>query len=75
MIEINLLPGARKAKRSGSATAGLGALVGGFGAKVRDPYLIGAIASVALAVLAVAGMSIYQPSRLRFRARSAAPAR
>lgn len=64
MIEINLLPGARKAKRSGSATAGLGALVGGIGAKVRDPYLIGAIASVALAVLAVAGMSIYQSRTL-----------
>jgi Tfp pilus assembly protein PilN len=64
MIEINLLPGARKTKRSRSPKVDFGALFGGIGARVKDPYLIAAIASVAVAVLAVAGMWIYQKQRV-----------
>jgi Tfp pilus assembly protein PilN len=63
MIEINLLPGARKAKRSRSTSVDFGAIFGGIGAKISDPYLIGAVASLAVAVLAVAGMWVYQKQR------------
>ncbi|MBI1808776.1 MAG: PilN domain-containing protein [Gemmatimonadetes bacterium] len=64
MIEINLLPGARKSKRSRTATVDVRALFGEVLAKVRDPYLIGAIAGVAIGVLATAGMWLYQGRQL-----------
>ena len=64
MIEINLLPGARKTNRSRSPKIDFGAVFGGIGARVRDPYLIGAIASVIVAVLAVGGLWLYQKQRV-----------
>ncbi|HVT38372.1 MAG TPA: PilN domain-containing protein [Gemmatimonadaceae bacterium] len=64
MIEINLLPGARKAKRSRSTNVDFGAFFSRVGAKVNDPYLIGSIVSVAIAVVALAGLWLYQNRRV-----------
>ncbi len=60
MIEINLLPGARKQKRSRSAAFDFGAVVGNVAARIRDPFLIVAAVSMALALAAVGGMYLYQ---------------
>lgn len=56
MIEINLLPGARKTKRSRTSTIDFGALLGDFGARVRDPWLISAVAGTAIALGSVGFM-------------------
>jgi Tfp pilus assembly protein PilN len=60
MIEINLLPGARKQKRSRSAAFDFGAFFGNLAARVRDPFLIAAVVSMVLALAAVGGMYLYQ---------------
>jgi Tfp pilus assembly protein PilN len=60
MIEINLLPGARKQKRSKSSNVDFGALFGNMSARFRDPYLIGAVASTVVAILIVGGMFWWQ---------------
>jgi hypothetical protein len=60
MIEINLLPGARKQKRSRSAAFDFGAFFGNVAARIRDPFLIAAVVSMVLALLAVGGMYLYQ---------------
>ncbi len=65
MIEINLLPGARKTKRSRTATVDFGALFGNFSSRVRDPYLIAALASVAVALLVAGFMYLHQGSRIK----------
>lgn len=64
MIEINLLPGARKAKRGRSAKVDFGAIFGSVSAKIRDPYMIAAVASVVVAIAAVGGLWLYQNRRL-----------
>jgi Tfp pilus assembly protein PilN len=64
MIEINLLPGARKQKRSRSAAFDFGAFVGNIAARIRDPYLIAAVASVVVALVAVGGMFLYQNRKM-----------
>lgn len=43
MIEINLLPGARKAKRSRALTFDVRGLMGDFSARVRDPWMLTAV--------------------------------
>jgi Tfp pilus assembly protein PilN len=53
MIEINLLPGAGKKKASRGQAINLGAMAAGLSGRVRDKYLIGTIAAVALALAAV----------------------
>jgi Tfp pilus assembly protein PilN len=62
MIEINLLPRNGKKKKAGrrSAGAGLGlaAMLGGVGARVRDPFLAGAVASLLLSAAAVGGLHL-----------------
>ncbi len=63
MIEINLLPGARKQKRSRSAAFDFGAFFGNLAARIRDPFLIAAVVSTVLAILAIAGMYLYQNRR------------
>lgn len=50
MIEINLLPGARKAKRTKAAAIDIRALLGDFTTRVRDPWLISAVAGVVIGV-------------------------
>jgi Tfp pilus assembly protein PilN len=61
MIEINLLPG-QTPKKGGRGGAGvdLGGAAAAIGASVKDPWLIGAVASVLLAGLIVAGLFWYQ---------------
>lgn len=61
MLEINLLPGTKKGKGSGSKFS-LGAL-GALGANIRDPWLIGAAASVVIAVAAVGLLFSAQSAR------------
>ena len=63
MIEINLLPGARKSKRSRTSSVDMRAMVGDLASRVRDPFLISAVASVVLAVLSVGAMWTYQGRR------------
>jgi Tfp pilus assembly protein PilN len=64
MIEINLLPGARKAKRGGSAKFDFGAVLSNVSARIRDPYMIGAVASVVAALVAIGGLYLYQSRRV-----------
>ena len=52
MLEINLLPGAKKSARGGNSVSVAG-FVGGVSERVRDPWLIGAAASVIVAVATV----------------------
>lgn len=59
MIEINLLPGAAKKSKSGAGFS-LKSLASGSATKVRDPYLLSAIAGVLLAVASVATMHVTQ---------------
>jgi Tfp pilus assembly protein PilN len=57
MIHINLLPGAAKKSRgSRGVQLNLGSWLTGAAARVKDPYLIGAAASVLVGALAIAGM-------------------
>jgi len=65
MIEINLLPGSGKKARKGSSgpKMNLGASLTGLRDRVRDPWLVGAIASAAVGILVVAGLWMTQSSR------------
>ena len=56
MIEINLIPGARKAKRSRSAAIDFRAILGDIGSRIRDPWLITAVVGVALGLGSVGFM-------------------
>src|SRR5687767_14807831 len=62
MIEINLLPGARKTKGR-AAGMDFGAAAQGFVARVKDPYLIGAVAASIVAVLAIGFLFLTQSAR------------
>ena len=66
MIEINLSPGTgKKAKKGGGGGAKLnvGASLGNLKAKVRDPYMLGAIGSALVAILVTGGLYTTQESR------------
>src|SRR5688500_15335702 len=65
MIEINLLPGSGKKSRGPNLGAGFSAAPAGVLAKVKDPYLLGAVASVGVALAAVALLWIAQGARER----------
>lgn len=60
MIEINLLPGSGKKTRSRGPGIDVAALASGVAAKIKDPYLAGAVASALLAAVVVGGMFWYQ---------------
>lgn len=63
MIEINLLPGARKKSRSSrTASVNLGAILGELSARFKDPWLIMAIAGVVIGLAGVGGQFWYQQS-------------
>ena len=63
MIEINLLPGARrKAKRGGGAGIDFGASMAAMRERIREPWLIGSVAVTALALIAV-GSLFFQQAR------------
>ena len=60
MIEINLLPGSgRKTKGKGAGVTFAGAMSGA-ASQVKDPFLIGAVASFALAALIIGGLFLRQ---------------
>jgi Tfp pilus assembly protein PilN len=63
MIEINLLPGAEKTKgrRAGFSFKTAGASLS---ARVRDPYMLSAVASVIIAAGAIGGMHFSQAATL-----------
>ena len=66
MIEINLLPGAGKKNRSrGGTSINFGAIASNALARIRDPYMIAAVAGVAMSVAALFGMFTYQGSQMR----------
>lgn len=60
MIEINLQPGSGKKTRSRSAGPDIAGMAAGVVARVKDPLLLGSVASVIVAALAVGGMYWYQ---------------
>ena len=59
MIEINLLPGAGRKGRAKSGVAFLSAF-SGIGQRIRNPYLVTAVASLAIALLSVGGLHFTQ---------------
>jgi Tfp pilus assembly protein PilN len=66
MIEINLLPGSgKKAKKGGGGGAklNLGASLGNLKSRIRDPYMLGALASAVIAALALGGLYTTQEAR------------
>jgi Tfp pilus assembly protein PilN len=63
MIEINLLPGTGKKSRSKSAGVNFGGAAAAVASRVKDPYLLGAVASVLVAALAIGTMFWYQQGR------------
>src|SRR5690606_19417762 len=60
MIEINLLPGS--SRKSGGSGIDVGALAGKLASRVRDPYLVGAVGTSAVAIVLVAMMHLSQSS-------------
>ncbi len=61
MIEINLLPGARKKKgSSGGSSLDVRALVASLGERFRDPWMGVAVGGAAIGLLAVGGMFYLQ---------------
>jgi len=65
MIEINLIPGSgKKAKKGGGgAKLNFGASLANLKAKVRDPYMLGAIGSGIVAILVTGALYTSQESR------------
>jgi Tfp pilus assembly protein PilN len=63
MIEINLLPGAGKKKAARAKTVDLGMLTAGLSGRLRDKFLIGAIAAVVISVGTVGGLYLLQGRR------------
>ncbi len=64
MIEINLLPGARrKTKRGGGPKFDFGASMATAREKVREPWLIGSVALTVVALAVVGGMYMLQAKR------------
>lgn len=64
MIEINLLPGARRSKRGGGgAKFDFGAAVAGIRERVREPWLIGSVTVTIIAVVVVGILYTAQTAR------------
>lgn len=63
MIEINLLPGAKKAVKGGAPSFNVGEAFSGLKDKVKDPWLIGSIATVVVAVASVGILFSAQQAR------------
>jgi len=64
MIEINLLPGSgKKSRRGGGPKLDIGAMFAGVRDRIREPWLIGAVASSALALALCGWLFIAQGKR------------
>lgn len=63
MIEINLLPGAKKPVKGGAAKLDVGAAFAGLKDKIKDPWLIGSVATVVVAVASVGILFTAQNAR------------
>ncbi|MEO7997045.1 MAG: PilN domain-containing protein [Gemmatimonadaceae bacterium] len=63
MIEINLLPGAKKAAKGGATKLDVGAAFTGLKDKIKDPWLIGSLATVVFAVATVGVLFTAQNAR------------
>ena len=59
MINVNLLPGSGKKTKARGSSIGTGQLLAGVLAQVKDPFLLGAVAGVVVAALAVGGMFMH----------------
>ncbi len=60
MIEINLLPGGGKKKGRAKSGLALGSAFSGIGQRVKNPYLVTAVSSLAIALLSVGGLHFTQ---------------
>ena len=70
MIEINLLPGARRSKAAAKQSVNVGEMLKGLSGKFKDKFLIGAVVAVAVAVLVIGGLystQAYQEQALTTR--------
>ena len=63
MIEINLLPGAKKTSRGAPGKLDVSAAFAGVSNKVKDPWLLGAVGTVLLAVASVGILFSAQQAR------------
>ncbi|MDQ6610809.1 MAG: PilN domain-containing protein [Gemmatimonadota bacterium] len=63
MIEINLLPGAKKPVKGGAGKLNVGAAFRGLGDKIKDPWLIGAVGTVVIATAVVGTLFSAQQAR------------
>jgi Tfp pilus assembly protein PilN len=64
MIEINLLPGSgKKARRGGGTKVDIGAMIAGVRDKIREPWLIGAVATSGIALALCASLFLAQNKR------------
>ena len=66
MIEINLLPGGAKKRKSRGGSGGgpdFRAALAGIGAQIKDPYLISAVGSLVVAAALVGGLYFLQQKR------------
>lgn len=60
MIEINLLPGSGRKTKGKGAGVNFASAMSGAASQVKDPFLIGAVASFALAALIIGGLFLRQ---------------
>jgi type IV pilus assembly protein PilN len=60
MIQINLLPGAGKKSASRRQSVDFGALIAGLSGRMKDKFLIGAVAAVVVSVLATGSLYLLQ---------------
>jgi Tfp pilus assembly protein PilN len=63
MIEINLLPGSTRKTKGRAAGMSLGSTVGDVRARIRDPFMLSAVAAVVLAAAAIGGLHVKQTAR------------
>ncbi len=63
MIEINLLPGARKKSRSRGPSFNIGDVFTDFRSRVRDPWMLSAVAGVVVGLAAIGVMWTWQSRR------------
>src|SRR5882757_7358085 len=63
MIEINLLPGARRKARRGGAKFDMAAQMASIRERIREPWLIGSVAVTAVIIAAIAVLYLTQSSR------------